>query len=90
MEKISKLKQKLETSKNINSNNSKSSTAIDGGGGNRGGVLYMNDKTIAQFEAMEKFIWNYQDDLMIQDAFNARNNNLNRTISNEIILKILV
>ena len=72
---------------NNNNNNSNKPPGLDE---SIGYVLYLNDKTISQFEAMEKFIWNYQDDLMIQDAFKSRNNNINRSVSNELILKIIV
>ncbi len=56
-----------------------------------GGILYLNDKTIAQFESIEKLIWNYHDELITQDVFNNRSNNVSNTsFSNELILKILM
>ena len=87
MNKINKfiVNQDAQKTNNNNNNNSKPSELDE----SIGHVLYLNDKTMSQFEAMEKFIWNYQDDLMIHDAFNSRNNNINR-ISNELILKIIV
>ena len=85
MNKINKFIVNQDAQKTNNNNNSKPSELDE----SIGHVLYLNDKTMSQFEAMEKFIWNYQDDLMIHDAFNSRNNNINR-ISNELILKIIV
>ena len=89
MKKINKfiVNQDAQKSNNNNNNNSNKPPGLDE---SIGYVLYLNDKTISQFEAMEKFIWNYQDDLMIQDAFKSRNNNINRSVSNELILKIIV